>query len=231
VKQHLYLTLQLDVKSTQKEVKPINQASEPPMFSKLSLEELRKFILDSEETIKELTNQIITGKKVIEQRHEFTFLLASNYRCMMHNDFHREKALITLQNENDANEIQQQLVSNMVTKKARLAEPISSAVPINQSSLVSSAVPINQSSLVSSVVPVNQSSLVSSAVPVNQSSLVSSAVPINQSSLASAVSVEAINVEIDTSSASSSSSSRANKRSIGDYLSHQLFGSNPSVPE
>ena len=54
VKQHLYLTLQLDVKSTQKEVKPINQASEPPMFSKLSLEELRKFILDSEETIKEL---------------------------------------------------------------------------------------------------------------------------------------------------------------------------------
>jgi hypothetical protein len=129
------------------------------------------------------------------------------HKLVLHNDFQREKALITFQNVNDANVIQQQLVSNMVTKKAKLAKPVSSAVPINQSSLGSSVVPFNQSSLGSSVVPVIQSSL------------------------ASAVPVEAINVETDTSSASSSSSSRANKRSIGDYLSHQLFGSNPAVPE
>jgi hypothetical protein len=41
------------------------------MFSKSSLEELRKFILESEETIKELTNQVVAGKKVIEQRESW----------------------------------------------------------------------------------------------------------------------------------------------------------------
>jgi hypothetical protein len=123
VKQHFYLTLQLESKQSQKEVRPINQTAEPPKYAKCSNNQLKQIVQEKKESIIELNSEIVACEKILEQRSEFTYHLASNYRSMMQNDLQREKALIALQNENDANEFQQQMVLNMVNKRPRLAEP------------------------------------------------------------------------------------------------------------